>query len=198
MSTSKTSWYVSETVAAGGRPPRRLLLGMMVAVFVSGGVIGSGSTLMLINRRIENNEKHCDAVSISAKILPELEEKLSLSEAQAAQVDGIMKEHLAALAQIRQEVFFPLIKEQFKQMEEQVDSVLDNQQRSQWHAWLEERRTRVCPPGERRRHGSSRPQRGPSDAGESDDPSTSGENSKRQNERPDRPDAGASTKAEGA
>jgi hypothetical protein len=161
MSTSELSTYapqapVPQTTAAGGRrPPRNLLLGMMVAVFFSGGVIGSGSTLMLINRRIEDNEKHHnDPVIMGHRVVEELQEKLSLDEAQTTEVDQIMKDHFAALDRVRREDFFPKIREQFKQMEDQVNAVLDNEQRTQWHAWLDERRKRVCPPNGRHNFGS--------------------------------------------
>ena len=160
MSTSELSTYAPQATgpqsmgAGGRRPPRNLLLGMMVAVFFSGGVIGSGSTLMLINHRIEDNEKHHnDPVIITGRVVKELEEKLSLNEQQTAQVQKIMKDHLAALDRLRREKFLPVIREEFNQMEGQVNAVLDDEQRSQWQAWLAERRQRVCPPGGR--HGYS-------------------------------------------
>ncbi|HWB09437.1 MAG TPA: hypothetical protein VG826_09445 [Pirellulales bacterium] len=145
MSTLEAPTYVPHAAAGGGRRPRRILLGMMVAVFFSGGVIGSGSTLMVVNRRIKESEQPRPVPDWCRKIVAELEEKLSLSEEQTAQVDQIMKDHLAALDRLRREVFFKAIREQFKQMEDQVNAVLDDQQSVQWHAWLEERRKRVCP-----------------------------------------------------
>jgi hypothetical protein len=156
MSTTEVPTYVPQTATGGGRPPRRLLFGMMVAVFFSGGVIGSGSTLMFINRRIEENERHHDAARTSQRIVDELQEKLALDDAQTAQLERITKNHLAALDRIRREVFFPKIHEQFKQMEEQVNAVLNDEQRAQYHAWLEEKRQRVCPPGSRHSRNTSR------------------------------------------
>jgi BMFP domain-containing protein YqiC len=161
MSASEATLYSPQSSAAGRRPPRRLLLGMMVAVFFSGGIIGSGSTLMLINRRIEANEKHHDVVSIGKHIVSDLRGKLSLSDEQTAQVDQIMKEHLASLDRLRREDFSPKLRVAFKQMEDQVAAVLDDEQRSQWHAWLEERRKRVCPPGDHRRPGHPHHRGGP-------------------------------------
>lgn len=165
MSTIEATTYVPYSATGGGRPPRRILLGMMMAVFFSGGVIGSGSTLMVINSRIKENEKPREPGPWSQRIVSELEEKLSLSERQTAQVDQIMKDHLAALVRLRRETFSPLIHEQFKQMEDQVNSVLDEQQSVQWHAWLEERRKRVCPTGGR--GGSARTTKTPGERGTS-------------------------------
>ncbi|MGH7137959.1 MAG: hypothetical protein ACREHD_19595 [Pirellulales bacterium] len=156
MSTTELPTYVPQTATGGGRPPRRLLFGMMVAVFFSGGVIGSGSTLMLINRRIEDNERHHDPARTSQRIVDELREKLALNDAQTAELERITKNHLAALDRIRRDVFFPKIHEQFKQMEEQVNAVLSDEQRAQYHAWLEEKRQRVCPPGSRHSRAGSR------------------------------------------
>jgi hypothetical protein len=167
MSTIEAPTYVPQTATGGGRRPRRILLGMMVAVFFSGGVIGSGSTLMMVNRRIQENEKPRPIVDWKRQIVSELEGKLSLNEEQTAQVDQIMKDHLAALDRLRREVFFKMIREQFKQMEDQVDAVLDEQQSVQWHAWLEERRKRVCPTNGRGQKSASAKQadaRGKSDA----------------------------------
>lgn len=160
-SDSELSGYLPQTASGGRRPPRRLLLGMMVAVFFSGGVIGSGSTLMLINRRIEANERHHDPAKTSQRIVSELAEKLSLSEKQTAQVEQITKDHLASLDRLRREVFFKMIRDDFKQMEDQVNAVLDDEQRATYHAWLEEKRQRVCPPGVRHGHSSHRGHGGP-------------------------------------
>lgn len=147
MTTIEAPTYLPQTSASGGRPPRRLLLGMMLVMFVSGGGIGAGSTLMLINRRIEENENRHDPKIVGQRVVQELTEKLSLNDEQAAEVDRIMNDHLDAIDRLRREVIFPKMRDQFEQMKEQVDAVLDDQQRAQYHAWLEERKKRVCPPG---------------------------------------------------
>jgi hypothetical protein len=157
MITNELPAYVPQVAAAGrGRPPRKLLFAMMVAVFASGGVIGSGSTLMVINRRIEDNERHHDPALTSQRIVGELSEKLSLNEEQTAQIEQITQDHLAALDRLRRDDFFPKIREQFKLMEDQVNAVLGDEQRAQYHAWLEEKRQRVCPPGNRHGRGARR------------------------------------------
>lgn len=173
LSNSKTSGaepsgYVAQLAGGGRRPPRRLLLGMMVAVFFSGGVIGSGSTMMFIHRRIEANEKHRDPGGASRRIVSDLAEKLALSERQTAQVEQITKDHLASLDRLRREVFFNMIRDEFKQMEEQVSAVLNGDQRTQYHAWLEERRQRLCPPGARHGHHAHGGHRRGSSSGEKD------------------------------
>jgi hypothetical protein len=146
MTTIEAPTYLPETSASGGRPPRRLLLGMMLVMFVSGGGIGAGSTLMLINRRIEENENRHDPKMVGLRVAQELTEKLSLNEEQAAEVERIMNDHMAAIDRLRRDVIFPKMRDQFEQMKEQVDAVLDDQQRAQYHAWLDERKKRVCPP----------------------------------------------------
>lgn len=153
MSTTETTWDAPYAAAGGRRPPRRLLLGMMVAVFLSGGVIGSGATLMIINRRMEENAKPHDPRLVGQKVAAELRETLSLSDEQAAQVDRIMKDHMAAMGRMQREEFFPKIRDAFKQMNDDIAGVLDDDQRVKWNAWLEERRKRVCPPGDHGRTG---------------------------------------------
>jgi hypothetical protein len=146
MSTTEASPYLSHFPASSGQPPRRLLLGVVALVFVSGGVIGSGSTLMIINRRIEENETRHDPKKVGRRVANDLKGMLSLNDGQAVEVDRIMKDHMAAIEQLRQEVIIPRMREQFEQMKNQVDAVLDGEQRAQYHAWLEERKKRVCPP----------------------------------------------------
>ena len=152
MSTTETTWELPPA-AGGRRPPRRLLLGMMVAVFFSGGVIGSGATLMIINRQ-ENSKRH-DPMIVGHQVAAELEQELSLSQEQTAQVDRIMKDHLAAMGRLRRDVFVPAIRDAFEEMKSGVAAVLDDEQRVKWNAWLEERRKRVCPPGGHGRSGHS-------------------------------------------
>lgn len=159
MSTTESSPYLSHFPASSGSPPRRLLLGVVALVFVSGGVIGSGSTLMIVNRRIEENEQHCDAAKVRKRVADELTEKLSLDGEQSAEVDRIMNDHIAAIDRLRREVIFPKMREQFEQMKEQVDAVLDDGQRAQYHAWLEERKKRVCPSTGARGNGNRQPSR---------------------------------------
>lgn len=150
MSSVEATWDVPHA-AGGRRPPHRLLLGMMVAVFFSGGVIGSGATLMIINRQ-ENARRH-DPMIAGQQAAAELTEELSLTDEQAAQVDRIMKDHLAAMGRLRRDVFLPAIRDAFEEMKSGVAAVLDDEQRVKWNAWLEERRKRVCPPGGHSRSG---------------------------------------------
>lgn len=142
MSITETTW--SQPVMSGRLPPRRwLTLAMMATVFISGAVIGSGSTMIVINRRVEEaSNRHWNAAC--EKMLPVLRSELDLSDEQYADVEQIIRRHLAKLNEIRDEVIRPAIREEFAQMEMQVSAVLDEQQNERWLAWLEERRKRVC------------------------------------------------------
>ncbi|HEX7449974.1 MAG TPA: hypothetical protein VF306_20610 [Pirellulales bacterium] len=125
-------------------PPRRwLTLAMVATVFLSGAVIGGGSTMIVINRRVEEaSSRHWNAVC--EKMLPTLRSELDLSDDQYAEVERIIRRHLGKLNEIRDEVIRPAIREEFAQMDGQVSAVLDDKQNDRWLAWLEERRQRVC------------------------------------------------------
>ncbi|HJT33824.1 MAG TPA: hypothetical protein VJ783_17390 [Pirellulales bacterium] len=129
---------------SGRLPPRRwLTMAMMATVFISGAVIGSGSTMIVINRRVEEaSNRHWNAAC--ERMLPTLRSELDLNDGQYAEVEQIIRRHFAKLNEIRDEVIRPAIREEFAQMENQVSAVLDEQQNERWTAWLEERRKRVC------------------------------------------------------
>lgn len=141
-STPSTPTWPQSTL--GGLPPRRwLTLAMMATVFISGAVIGSGSTMIIVNRRVEEaSSRHWNAVC--EKMLPALRSELDLTDDQYAQVEQILRRHLGNLNQIRDDVIRPAIREEFEQMKQQVSAVLDEPQNARWTAWLEERRQRVC------------------------------------------------------
>ncbi len=142
MSTSEATW--SQSISGERLPPRRwLTLAMMATVFISGAVIGSGSTMIVINRRVEEaSNRHWNAVC--EKMLPALRSELDLSDDQYADVELIIRRHLGKLNEIRDDMIRPIIREEFAQMEKQVSAVLDGEQNERWLAWLEERRQRVC------------------------------------------------------
>lgn len=149
MSITEATW--SQAVMSGRLPPRRwLTLAMMATVFISGAVIGSGSTMIVINRRVEEaSNRHWNAAC--ERMLPTLRSELDLSDDQYAEVEQIIRRHFAKLNEIRDEVIRPAIREEFAQMENQVSAVLDDQQNDRWKTWLEERRKRVCANGAARK-----------------------------------------------
>lgn len=154
MSTSEATWsQPTWSASGGGRLPQRrlpqrrwLTLAMIATVFISGAVIGSGSTMIVVNRRVEEaSSRHWNAVC--ERMLPALRSELELTDDQYADVEQIIRRHLAKLNEIRDEVIRPAIREEFAQMEQQVSAVLDERQNDRWLAWLEERRQRVCANG---------------------------------------------------
>ena len=163
MITTETSWH---SPAAGirlgngaGPPSRRWILGLMACIFVSGTVIGGGSTMIVVNHRMEEAAgRHLDAVC--SRMVPALQKELDLSDEQAAQVKTSIRQHLAKLDQIRETV----IRNEFKQMEDQVAAVLDADQKERWHSWLEERRKRCRLPGTAHRRKAAAPADAPADA----------------------------------
>jgi hypothetical protein len=146
MSTTETTWY-SPSAERGARPPsRRWMLGLMACIFLSGTVIGGGSTMIVVNHRMEEAAgRHLDAAC--SRMVPALQKELDLSEVQTAEVAATVRRHLTKLDEIRETLIRPAMASEFKQMEDQVAAVLDADQKERWHSWLEERRKRCRLPG---------------------------------------------------
>lgn len=150
MSTTETTWYSPAAERGAGPPSRRWMLGLMACIFVSGTVIGGGSTMIVVNRRMEEAAgRHLDAVC--SRMVPALQKELNLSDDQTQEVAATVRRHLTKLDEIRETVIRPAMASEFKQMEEQVAAVLDADQKERWHSWLEERRKRCRLPGAARR-----------------------------------------------
>lgn len=160
MSTTETTWH---SPAAGhrlgngaGPPARRWILGLMACIFVSGTVIGGGSTMIVVNHRMEEAAgRHLDAVC--SRMVPALQKELNLSEEQSEEVAATVRRHLTKLDEIRDTLIRPAMASEFKQMEDQVAAVLDAEQKERWHSWLEERRKRCRLPGAAHRRKAAAP-----------------------------------------
>ncbi|HVX62357.1 MAG TPA: hypothetical protein VHC19_17195 [Pirellulales bacterium] len=139
MSDSAVQWAMEPEVASAMRQRRWLSLAMMVLIFGSGTVIGSGLTMIAVNdkydARMKNPSASCDHV------LPVMQRELQLSDEQSAEVKTILTEHDKAVGKLWTDMR-PKFREQLKQLENQVNGVLTTEQQEKWHAWLEQRRRR--------------------------------------------------------
>lgn len=151
MSDSAVQWALEPEVVSAMRQRRWLSLAMMVLIFGSGTVIGSGLTMIAVNdkydARMRNPSASCDHV------LPVMQRELQLSTEQSAEVRTILTEHDKAVGKLWTEMR-PKFREQLKQLEDQVNGVLTTEQQEKWHAWLEQRRRRFwsSPSRSGRRH----------------------------------------------
>lgn len=139
MSDSAVQWAMEPEVVSAMRQRRWLSLAMMVLIFGSGTVIGSGLTMIAVNDKYDagmrNPSASCD------RVLPVMQRELQLSNDQSAEVKTILTEHDKAVGQLWTEMR-PKFREQLKQLEDQVNGVLTIEQQEKWHAWLEQRRRR--------------------------------------------------------
>ncbi len=111
------------------RPWLRLLL--YLVIFVSGAVVGAGGTVLAMRRGALFAVHHPD--EMPARIAARMAKVLSLSDDQTVQVERTLQERKTALQSIRRE-FQPQVEEQLDLLEQQVSTVLTDQQRETWHA----------------------------------------------------------------
>ena len=156
MSDTAVKWDLEPEVATAIRQRWWVSLAIMVLVFSSGTVIGSGLTMIAVNdkydAKLKNPPSSCDHV------LPAMQRELELSDDQSARVKTILADHDKAMGKIWLDMR-PKVREQLKHLEDQVNGVLSTDQQTKWHAWLDQRRRRAwpSPPHSGRHHG--RPQK---------------------------------------
>lgn len=142
MSDTAVQWAMEPEVVTAIRQRRWLSFAMMVLVFGSGSVIGSGLTMIAVNDKYDARLKN--PPSCRDHVLPAMQRELDLSEDQATKVKAILTDHDRAMGKIWMDMG-PKWREQLKRLEEQVNGVLTADQQAKWHAWLEQRRRRVWP-----------------------------------------------------
>jgi hypothetical protein len=119
-------------------PPRRnrgMFLGLMAAVFLSGGVVGGGTGMLITQQKFSDCLRHPERMS--ARMVAMFRSELGLTEDQAKQVDEIVQRHHEQIEAIRSEVR-PRFSAEWNSMHEEVKAVLTEEQRTK----LEEMRER--------------------------------------------------------
>lgn len=155
------TWADEPEVATAIRQRRWVSLAMMILVFGSGTVIGSGLTMIAVKDKYDagfkNPPRSCDHV------LPVMQRELHLSDEQSGQVRTILNDHDKAMGKMWLDMR-PKVREQLKHLEDQVNGVLTAEQQATWHAWLEQRRRRfwgsASHGGRRHDYGKKPPQAG--------------------------------------
>ncbi len=140
----------AEEIAPAPRRRRgwlRLLL--YLVIFLSGGIVGTGTTLMIIRKSALFAVHHPG--EMPGIIADRMERALDLDDEQKRQILDILHERQEALQDIRRQSQ-PLVEEQLDLLEEQVAAVLDPEQQENWRSRIEHiRRTWIpVPPPQRR------------------------------------------------
>lgn len=112
---------------------RMVLLGL--SIFFCGALTGAGTVLYLWDSAFRNTISHTD--QLPPQVTDHLRKQLHLSPEQAEQVEAILKKHMRAISEIRQESY-PRFAEQVEQMKEEVARVLDANQARQWREEIEQ------------------------------------------------------------
>ena len=147
-------WEIEPAASTKCWQRRWLMLAIMVVVFCSGAAIGSGLTTITI----ENNyqKRWADPWRGQKRMLEALNRALDLNDEQTAEVEQILKKHDEAVKKIWWEDVGPKMIVLVKQLDDRIAGVLTPDQQPLWHAWLEKRKSRVCPPPHASKHGHSR------------------------------------------
>ncbi|NOY43247.1 MAG: periplasmic heavy metal sensor [Planctomycetes bacterium] len=128
---------MSETTESNNRtnPPRpgqskpwlRVLL--LLVIFLSGAIVGTGGTLLAVRQRVLHRIHHPE--EMPAIVTARLRHKLGLSDKQAEQVETVLRNRQDDIQAMRRE-FQPRLEGQLDQLAEEIAEVLDDEQRSQW------------------------------------------------------------------
>jgi hypothetical protein len=144
------SWEIEPVAAIRSWQRRWLMLAIMVVVFCSGAAIGSGLTTISIEN--SNLKRWRDPWWGQKRMLEALNRELDLSDSQTAEVEQILKNHDQAVKKIWMEEVGPKMITLVKQLDGRIAGVLTTEQQPLWHAWLEKRKSRVCPPSRSSKH----------------------------------------------
>jgi Skp family chaperone for outer membrane proteins len=127
-------------------PPRRRWLPIMLAaaIFVSGCIVGAGTTILVIRNKVMHGIQHPEEAP--ARITAALTHRFKLTPDQAEKVETILKARQAELQKIRSETQ-PKVEAELDRAEAEIAQVLNEQQRDKLHerfqklreSWLPER-----------------------------------------------------------
>ena len=123
-----------------------------ILTLVSGIIIGSGVTLMFKKKPVPPYPEN-----ISVRMIEHLIRELQLSPEQQELLSPIVKQHMKAMDDIRQEAR-PKIAEEIKQMNGEIMAILDDGQKQVWNDKIKRMQDNFSRMRQRRR-----PERAPSD-----------------------------------
>jgi hypothetical protein len=104
-----------------------------LVILIAGAAIGVSATLLLVRPGAGFHGPAGQMPPASpARMVDDLQHQLGLSPAQVQAVEPIVREHIRRLNEIRDRAR-PLIEEELRNMGRQVDSLLDDRQRTIWH-----------------------------------------------------------------
>jgi hypothetical protein len=139
-----------EPLAAG--PPRRhrgMFMGLLAAVFVSGGVVGGGLGMMVTQQKFSDCLRHPERMP--ERMMTKFRGELELTDEQTAKIDEIVRRRHENFEAIRAEVR-PRFDAEFTAMSDEINLVLTEDQQAKWKE-MRERFRKDFPRGQRGRKG---------------------------------------------
>lgn len=118
-------------------------VGVLLLVFVSGGVVGAMIATQAIYSRLNYYREHAGA--LPADIVPRLQVRLDLTAKQMEKVRAIIAIRHPRMIENRRQGAQAMLDE-FRMMEHEIAGVLDPEQREGWHAIAQSVRQRFLPP----------------------------------------------------
>ena len=116
---------------------------IVLVVFVSGGVIGAGTTLLLVrNRALESIH---NPENVPTKITRRMRRSLRLSDSQSREIEDILRKRQNNLLRLRQEIL-PRIHAELDEVDDEISAVLNNKQRERWRRRFTQLRSTWVPP----------------------------------------------------
>ncbi len=109
------------------KPWLRLLL--LLIIFLSGVIVGTGGTLLAVRQRVLHRIHHPE--EMPAIVAARLRHKLGLSDKQVEQVETVLRNRQDDIQAMRRE-FQPQLEGQLDQLAAEISEILDDEQRSRW------------------------------------------------------------------
>lgn len=134
---------MAETSRERRAMPWWVQVGVLLVVFVSGGVAGAMIATKVIHSRMDYYREHADA--LPADIVPRLQMRLALTDEQTKQVRAIIANRHPRMIENRRQGAQAMLGE-FRMMENEIAGVLDPEQERMWHAIAQSVRQRFLPP----------------------------------------------------
>ncbi len=125
--------------------PRRWFRALLLSMLLlgSGVAIGVGGTLLVMTRGLQFGLHHPEL--FPARATHRLTSLLDLSDAQARQVETILRDHQRKLQEMRREVQ-PRIETHIDQIRDEIATLLTPLQAEKWQRWLAQKRDVWLPP----------------------------------------------------
>lgn len=143
MSETPINASLSSPVAPRRRRRRWVSVLLALVLLVSGAVIGSGATLIVVNRVVRHRLRHPE--ELPGRAVARLQRPLDLTDQQVEQVRSIMREHLTRLQALRRQ-WQPQLEAELNSLEKDVAAVLNPGQAEKWRKIAREKRQSWLPP----------------------------------------------------